>query len=215
MKRDAEMSMETTGLDVARGSGVELDDARKVEKSGASPVLYVGLAVALVLGGSMIMRAKKPVSLASRMPEAPALLAAQPACSDQGAAALARGVESEQGAIAKAERYAFDPHDGVEAVELYGLSAACYALAGDQASARRAGAAEATWRNRLDGQYQSHRLRLRLALDRGQTTEAYTQARALRALLRDQTGAYVEWLAAIERTYKPAEKSRRAKKKKS
>jgi hypothetical protein len=209
------MSMETTGMSVPRPSGADTDGDRKVAKPGTSPVLWVGMAVALAIGVTMIMRAKKPASLASRMPEAPALLAAQPPCSDQGAAALARGVESEQGAIAKAERYAFDPHDGVEAVELYGLSASCYAQAGERAGAQRTGAAEAAWRSKLDGQYQSHRLRLRLALDRGQTTEAYNQARALRALLRGQVSPYVEWLAAIERTYKPAEKGRRSKKKKT
>jgi hypothetical protein len=209
------MSMETTGLGVQRPSGVDADGDRKVAKSGSSPVLWVGMAVALAIGGTMIMRAKKPPSLASRMPEAPALLAAQPACADQGPAALARGVESEQGAIAKAERYAFDPHDGVEAVELYGLSASCYGLAGDRAGAQRAGAAESVWRGKLDAQYQWHRLRLRLALDRGQKAEAYNQARALRVLLRGQVSPYVEWLTAIERTYKPAEKGRRGKKKKS
>jgi len=211
------MSMETTGLGAPRASGAETDGARKAPKSATSPVLYVGLAVAVVIGGLMVMRGKRAPSLASRMPEAPLLLGPQPGCGDQGPAALARGVESEQAAIAKAERYAFDPHDGVDAVQLYGLSSSCYATGGDQAGARRAGTAEAAWRSKLDAQYQSHRLRLRLALDRGQNAEAYTQARALRVLLRNETGPYVEWLAAIERTYKPAEKGRRnsSKKKKS
>lgn len=202
-------SMNTsTGLDVPRASGVELEGGHKVKKAGTSPVLYVGLVVALALGGTMVMRGKKPPSLASIMPEAPALLAAQPACAEQGTAALSRGVESEQAAIAKAERYAFDAHDGVDAVRLYGLSSSCYAQAGDQAASRRTRAAEAGWRSKLDATYQSHRLRLRLALDRGANDDAYLQAHALRTLLRTQTGPYVEWLSAIERTYKPVAKTR-------
>jgi hypothetical protein len=194
-------SMETTGT---------LDTAARPRdaKPGTSPVLYFGLAVALGLGAVMIMHDKKPSSLVSRMPQAPELLAARAPCADQGAAALARGAESEQAAIAKAERHAFDAHDGVDAAKLYGLSASCYAQGGDAASAQRASAAEAAWRERVTAQYQSHRLRLRLALDRGANDEAYRQARALRVLFRTQTGPYVEWLAAIERTYKPADKKR-------
>ena len=207
MNRDASLNT-NTGLDVPRTSGVELDGQAQKPKSGTSPVLYFGLIVALALGGVMILRGKKVPSLAAIMPQAPLLLAAQPGCTEQGTAALSRAVESEQAAIAKAERYAFDAHDGVDAARLYGLSSSCYGLAGDKAAAQRTSTAAAGWREKLDNSYQSHRLRLRLALDRGANDDAYQQAQALRTLLRTQTGPYIEWLAAIERTYKPALKTR-------
>ncbi len=195
-----ELDMQITGVG---------DDVRKAEKKGVSPVLIVGALVAIALATALVLKHAKKPSLASGMPEAPALLAVALTCAEQGPVALARASEAEQSALAKAERYAFDAHDGVDAVRLYGLAQSCYAQGGDSASAQRARKAQDGWTQRMNGEYQSHRLRLRLALDRGATTDAYREAHGLTAMLRGHTGPYLEWLSSIERAYKPIEKKKK------
>lgn len=205
-----ELDMQITGVD--RLSGLDADGRPKERKpeGGVNPILIVALLVVVAFTATMLLRRAKAPSLAAGMPPAPELLSASEACPYQGKAAGARAEEAELAALAKAERYAFDVHDGVDAVKLYGLAHSCYTQAGDVSSAARTRKAEESWRTRMKTEYQSHRLRLRLALDRGATGDAYRQAHGLRTMLRSQTGPYLEWLGKIERAYKPVEKKRRS-----
>jgi hypothetical protein len=101
--------------------------------------------------------------------------------------------------MAKAERYNFDPNDGVDAAALYGLAGDCYERAGDGEAAARARSKARHWEAALSARYQAHRLRLRLALDRRQHEGAVREARALQQLLGEQRGPYVAWLTALTR----------------
>jgi hypothetical protein len=212
MTRD--LDMQITGVDRLSDLGADgrPSDRTKQPKpeGGVSPVLIVALLVVVGFTATMLMRKAQPPSLAAGMPEVPELLGATESCPYQGRAAGARAEEAELAALAKAERYAFDVHDGVDAVQLYSVATACYTQGGDVSSAARTRKAEESWRARMKTEYQSHRLRLRLALDRGANDDAYREAHGLRAMLRSQSGPYVEWLAAIERAYKPIEKKKRA-----
>jgi hypothetical protein len=115
---------------------------------------------------------------------------------------LARGSEAEQAALAHAERYGFDAHDGMAAVQDYGLAANCYSAGGDSAAAARARAAGQRWQARLETRYQGHQLRLRLALDRHRPDHALREVGSLRELLRGKQGDYVAWLKHAEQKLK-------------
>jgi hypothetical protein len=108
-------------------------------------------------------------------------------------------LELEQAAMAHAERYNFDPRDGLAAVESYRAAASCYTSGGDQAAATRARGNGQRWQTRLESRYQGHQLRLRLALDRGRNDHALSEVRALKRLLRGKNAEYVSWLTMAER----------------
>ncbi|HEY2735752.1 MAG TPA: hypothetical protein VGI70_17260, partial [Polyangiales bacterium] len=93
----------------------------------------------------------------------------------------------------------FDPYEGVSAVLSYRGAVACYAIAGDVASAARARGGLSRWQSRIEGRYQGHQLRLRVALDRGRNDNALNEVRSLKHLLRGKSGPYESWLDWAER----------------
>jgi hypothetical protein len=171
----------------------------KAKSNAPSPVLVIGFVA--VVGVVLWAMFDEPVApgLNASLPPPPALFGPDIPCPYTGPQAAGRGSEAEQAAMAHGERYSFDPHDGIEAVLAYRMAAMCYAAGGDAASAARARTSGQRWQTRLEGQYQGHQLRLRVALDRGRNDHALTEVRSLARILRGRNGPYIEWLAAATR----------------
>jgi hypothetical protein len=113
-------------------------------------------------------------------------------------AALERAREAEEAGFAKTERYSFTPHDGVEAVYLYSEAFQCYQVAGQFDEASRIKKELDVWKRRLENDYRTHRLWLRLALDNRQNSDALREVRALVSLLSHRNDSYTKWLDQLE-----------------
>jgi len=122
-----------------------------------------------------------------------------PACPSTGDTALYAADADAEAALAKSERYPFDPSDGVESVTLYRRSQACYALVGQTEAASRM-QHEGDWmQHRIEEDYTTHRLRLERSMEQERWPDALYETRALLALVRGREHAYVQWLVRNER----------------
>ncbi|MDD9945733.1 MAG: hypothetical protein OXU20_32115 [Myxococcales bacterium] len=165
---------------------------------GPSLVLILGPAVIVAMVVFLLTQNRGGGSLSDSMPEAPALAFSPQECFETGVAARVRAEELEEQALASAERYAFDLTDGMDAAQLFLASTACYVQSGDRASAVRTEKSHEVWRTRLSERYAAHRLRLRVALDRGQPRVAEQQLTALLQFLSDfQEHPYHRWLGQV------------------
>jgi hypothetical protein len=171
----------------------------KAKSNAPSPVIMLAGVLALGLAAWVLLDDDPQGALNASLPAAPALFDAEPPCPYVGPEASARAQESEQAAMAHGERYSFDAYEGVSAVLSYRVATACYASGGDPTSAARASSAGRAWQARVEGRYQGHQLRLRVALDRGRNDNALNEVRSLRRLLRGRNGPFSSWLEMAER----------------
>ena len=109
------------------------------------------------------------------------------------------GARLEERARLRADRYAYDPRDGVLSVRRYRQAAACHNAAGDEVAASRARALGTVVSARIEADYAAARLNLVNALEREQWKAALAIIQRLRRLT-DQVGRseYVDWLDEIE-----------------
>jgi hypothetical protein len=107
---------------------------------------------------------------------------------------------SEELAHVRADRYAYDPADGVRAVELYGEAEACYRLGGLASSASRVHAAASLMIFRLTTDYAAARLSLARSLEQERWSAALREVRRLLRLTHHLgRNEYVDWLEHILR----------------
>lgn len=182
----------------------DLDGERNVVKAKGeafSPVTWVALALAVPLAGYVLfgdeLRARREV-----VPEgAPELFDAPVATCRQSAAdeALSAAFDALALARGKRERSPFAVQDGVAAVPLFERAGACFAQGGQGALAAEANSAAKDLRARLADDYRVHRVRLEHAVDLNDDKAALREVRVLRSLTEGKVGAYVEWLANLER----------------
>jgi hypothetical protein len=99
--------------------------------------------------------------------EYPEIIPAPVACSVP-AAAEARGKTAFDAALAKSDRFLFDPQDGIQAIALYSEAQACFSRAGQTALAGRAQREGATMQTRVKDSYLAHRLAFERAVEPGQ-----------------------------------------------
>jgi hypothetical protein len=118
-----------------------------------------------------------------------------------------RAREAEAAARAKMQRYRFAARDGVQAINLLREARQCHLAEGSESEAARIGKLVDAWRARLDRDHESHRLRLRLAMQKGDRKEALREVRALRALLEPGKGATLSWLEKMERRLSSGEEA--------
>ncbi len=128
------------------------------------------------------------------MPEEPVLFEGSRSCPRSfGAEALGR--ELEEHAQYRADRYPYDPHDGVLAVFRYQEAESCYRVAGRHDEASRAAAAALTLTALIEADYAAARTSLVRALDSKHWSSALEHARQLRLLTRHLGDHdYVDWL---------------------
>jgi len=118
-------------------------------------------------------------------------------CPHRGSA-LAVGRRSEEHARMRADRYPYDPRDGVRAVRNYQTAESCYKDSGDELGVHRARRAILALTTRVNTDYAAARLNLFNALEQEQWSVALSEIRRL-LLLTDhiRRHEYVEWLDEI------------------
>ncbi len=165
----------------------------------SAPVLVIALLSGLV-AYEIWLRDREVVTdpLDHRPAAFPELFAAPAPCPEESEHRDA-GVRLEERARLRADRYAYDPRDGVLSVQRYRQATACYGRVGDGATASRARASGAALSARIEADYAAARLNLVNALER----ENWRAALAIIHRLRRLTGhvgrnEYVDWLDEIE-----------------
>jgi hypothetical protein len=135
------------------------------------------------------------------IPEAPALVGAKdakcPEVSPEQRPVLA--TEKLRIALAKRERSPFAPQDGIEAIGLFELSAACFRTAGQAQQANEADESANVLRAKLDEDYRLRRVRLEHAYRTHQTNAAKRELVVLIPMTSHRRGPYTEWLAFLDR----------------
>ena len=122
-----------------------------------------------------------------------------PAETREQALALAR--EKDAAAQARRQRWKFHTRDGVEAVVLFEVAAACHAAGGDAEGAAGSGLLARAMRAGVLQEFQVYRVRLERALERNDARVALAQIKYLRDMLftRDIDDEYVRWLTIMQR----------------
>ncbi len=185
------------------GSEVFIGNTRVVFLSGSLPVTSKGtkllLTAAAVLGlaGIGMYKYQGWAAIVEPALEPPTLTStSRSTCtyvvpSDADHAAF----ENERAALAKQQRFPFDPRDGVEAIEDLSQSEACYRVAGRVDEASRIHATVERWSDYVSGEYTTVRLRLKFDLEHNKYADAIMQIDAVRAFLPPHgAGPYYQWL---------------------
>lgn len=155
-------------------------------------ILVTGLAIAVPL-----LMTGRSSSMPRMNAPAPALFADDgDDCPVEGDAAEKRGMKAAERARAKTLRYPFDPREGLAAVELYQAAAAC--LEGS-AEAAAIAAEQARVRQRIEDDYQLHRLHLERAVTESDWKAALDATHQLLNMLADRPGEYRDWLVRLAR----------------
>ncbi len=170
----------------------------------ACPLLLLLTPVVFIVLGLGAYRAALPDDASTHEVLAPALFDEhQVSQCPEGESSIAehRAHEDERAALAKQERSAFDPTDGVDAVSLLREAQACFQAAGKADEVARVAEELTRWSGWLNAQYATVRLRLRVALDKERPTESMAALRELQALLAHQQDTpYWQWLVQLGRT---------------
>ena len=173
------------------------------KKQGASPISVVSLLLILA-GGYYLFFSTPPETATSTPHEAPELwgppIEACPQRAPQQAMALAR--ERQAVADSKRERRPFHVQDGIGAVPLYELAAACYKVAGDRAASTETASAAAALRREVADDYRTHRVRLEHAVAIEDLPSARREVRILLQFTEGKQGDYVSWLSNLDRKLK-------------
>jgi hypothetical protein len=166
---------------------------KKAEQT--SPLMKV-LAVVVLVAGAYMLMSNDEQQMATAPAKAPDLFSATAASCPQSAPDQARAVAADKFDVAegKRERSPFAPKDGVEAVQLYDLAAACFKVGGDQARAAEAATDSQQLRASITQDFRARRVRLEHLLAVGDFQLAKNDVKVLRALTEGKQGAYVDWL---------------------
>jgi hypothetical protein len=187
-----------------RATSVGLTDPMEVVRKRASkvsPLTYVLAAVGLPIGAIMVMTGSTADS-PPRPPTAPAALWGPPSatCPQTGRdAALAVAMEKLSVAEAKRERRPFHVEDGVAAVPLFELAAACFELAEQTGAAAEAARAAEELRGKINEDYRLHQVRLEHAMTVQDWVTAQKEVKVLLAFTEGQQAPYVVWLSNLDR----------------
>jgi len=157
------------------------------------------LAFALLLLTRLLGDSETPATVGRLRVEHPDLFLRGPLCSHPDSA-LAAARRSEELAHVRADRYAYDPADGVRAVRHYAEAEACYRLGGFGNSASRVHDAASLMTLQLNTDYAAARLGLARSLEQERWSVALREVRRLLRLTHHLgRNEYVEWLEQILR----------------
>jgi hypothetical protein len=169
------------------------------KSSTRTVALVAGLAV-IAAGGLMLSRHRGGPELPSTSAQPPRLLDdAAVVCPDSPQPPGQRAAEMSSKADAKETRYPFAAHDGIEAVELYRMAAACYEQAKRSDQSQEMAARGADLARRLEQEYRATILQQRRALRSRDLPTVLATTGMLKTLLDGRTDPYTQWLAALER----------------
>jgi hypothetical protein len=173
-------------------------------KSGGqqvSPVVIVG-AIGAVLVVLWSLSGDSGTTIETEAPEAFVLFQDPITCPATVTAAIEhRATEDASDALARSERYPFDPADGVDSVRLYRTAAACYAAMSNTAAAADMQREGDYMQHRIEEDYRTHRVRLERSIELGNYQDALLEARSILAMISEVGGdhPYVGWLTRLER----------------
>ncbi len=178
-------------------------------KQATSPVIIIaGILGAVVVIWSL--QGEEVAGLETEAPEPYVLFSDLSACPvADPMQAMARAEQSAEAALAKSERYPFDPADGLDSVVLYDTALVCYTAQHATAPAAEMQRERDYMRHRIQEDYDTHRLRMARSLELERYEDALVEDRALLALVRERGDPntavagdgdpYVEWLERMER----------------
>ncbi len=159
--------------------------------------------LALLLAGALLaliawLRDDAAAGVNQRNPaEYPELFAGAQACPPRGDA-LANGRRSEELGLLRADRYAYNPRDGVRAVQRFQQAEACYRADGSEGDAARVARSIAALSARVNTDYAAARLNLVNALEQDRWSVALSEVHRLLLLTEHlRRHEYVEWLDKI------------------
>lgn len=196
---NAVLEIGKTRLVIATLGGAIASAGGPAAKPKTSPLTLVAAAIAVPLGLAQLSLPDDDELGSTHQP--PALFAsAAPSCPQaEPTAALSLAREQRELAGAKRERRPFRASDGVRAVGLYRITAACFRAGGDAEHAAEAEHAAQVLERDLDESYRTHRVRLEHALATKNYPVAQLEVRALRDLTSGQKGEYTSWLESLSR----------------
>ncbi len=157
------------------------------------------LAVCAWLLWGLVAKPDQPMQSAAKPPALFPEQTRATTCPESDSKAAGHGQDALEAARAKAERYAFAPFDGVQAVRLYDLAVSCFRAAGDTGQAEEAQRERARLRTRLEDDYRLRCLRIENALKYERWEEALAGTLVVADMLRDRDGAYERWLVQAQR----------------
>jgi len=198
---DAVLTIGQVHLKVAVVDVGEQQAVVPTQREKTSPLAYVGAVVGLFLAGYLLLNMEKDAP--TRQPDSPPPLWGDPiaSCPVSGQAeALAHATEQYRQAMSRRERRAFYIQDGVKAVPLFEVVAACYAAAGEQENAAVAKDAAQKLRTEVDGDYRTHRVRLEHALSVKDWATVQLETRILLSYTEGIQSDYVTSLSNLDRS---------------
>jgi hypothetical protein len=174
--------------------------ARGAEASRASTLLLLAPVLLLLVGMASLADGTPEIDPTDSV-EAPSLAGPPLPCREaEPGRAEHRGKEAERAAQAKMQRSAFVTREGIEAMDLLAEASTCFRVAGLEAESQRVETALGKWSERLNDDYASARLRLRVALAEERPENALGAVRELEALLAARPPSpYTEWLTELRR----------------
>jgi hypothetical protein len=171
---------------------------REKKKGESSPIIRIAGLVALAVLGYMVVM-DDDAALPTAPAEAPALFAsaavACPETAPQPALTLAH--EKRDLAEGKRERFPFAPAEGVAAVELYRLAAACYRTAKVETLAQDAEQTSRQLKDAIVVDFRARRLRLEHMMGVKDYELVRKDVSTLLALTAGKQGPYVNWLMKV------------------
>ena len=179
--------------DLAEGGNL-----RTKEKGKGNPVVQLGL-VGLFGLCAYLLLVNEETPIAPPPAQAPELFAATaPSCPQSDpSAARAFGLEQCELGDTKRERLPFAVKEGVEAVSLFELGAACFEKAGAEGDARYAEDIATGLKRELVDDFRARRIRLSHVLAVQDYELARKDVQVLSALTDGKKGPYVEWLRQV------------------
>ena len=157
----------------------------------------VGVALVGVLLAIGFLQGSNATSTDIRGKDHPALFDESSRCPSTKTA-LRNGIVAEETARLRADRYPYDPRDGVRAVHGYRTASSCYDAAGRPSDAERARFAGQELADRIVTDYAAARLSLANAIQAERWAEVLRRTRHLQLLTSHLGGhEYVEWLKEL------------------
>jgi hypothetical protein len=173
--------------------GAQLSAAKNKQ---SSPVVHVALIAGFAAAVYMLL-AEPDNEIAPPPTQAPTLFSEANATCPQSnpIQAVALGQEQLDIANGKRERMPFFVADGVTAVGLYQVAAACFKVGGVASQAEEAKEAATSLSKTLSDDFRARQLRLTYSLKVGDYPLAKQDVSVLRAMTDGKKGPYMEWLA--------------------
>lgn len=170
-----------------------------------SPVMLIALLLMLPAGGYLFLGDDAASAADDQRPQPPELWGPpSPACPHARDRLEAVGYARDRmaAADAKRERRPFHVQDGIQAVPIYEMAAACFRAGADAPSGNLAEESAKYLRREMTDDFRMRRVRLDHALSIEDYVSAQKEVRVLLQFIEGKQGEYVTWLSNLDRKLK-------------